>query len=146
MTTNEDLIAEHSRTSCKVGEAVNAEPSGNGCLRCNEVYFEKAKAAVAENARLLMREIVGYMTHHDEPMLFLTHAEAAAYCDDNEEPIPLCVHAPVAVTADEYVPLTEQDFGVMHFGALDHFDVACRAHRAGYDQRMAQELNKGESP
>lgn len=52
MTTNEDLIAEHSRTSCKVGEAVNAEPSGNGCLRCNEVYFEKAKAAFAENARL----------------------------------------------------------------------------------------------
>jgi hypothetical protein len=35
-----------------------------------------------------------YATHHDTPMLYLTHAEAAAYCNDDEQPIPL--YAPSA--------------------------------------------------
>lgn len=34
-------------------------------------------------------EPVAWMTHHDEPMLFPTAAEAAAYCEDDEQPAPL---------------------------------------------------------
>src|SRR6185312_12248372 len=37
---------------------------------------------------------MAWMTHHDEPMLFLVTEEAAAYCDDDEMPIPLFVHPP----------------------------------------------------
>lgn len=32
---------------------------------------------------------VAWMTHHDEPMLFPTAAEAADYCEDDEQPVPL---------------------------------------------------------
>lgn len=35
---------------------------------------------------------LAWMTHHDEPMLFPTEKEAAAYCDDDEKPIPLYAH------------------------------------------------------
>ncbi|HEL3784036.1 TPA: hypothetical protein UM046_004312 [Stenotrophomonas maltophilia] len=34
-------------------------------------------------------EPVAWMTHHDDPMLFPTAAEAAAYCEDDEQPVPL---------------------------------------------------------
>lgn len=34
-------------------------------------------------------EPVAWMTHHDEPMLFPTAAEAAAYCEGDEHPVPL---------------------------------------------------------
>lgn len=34
-------------------------------------------------------EVVGFATHHDEPMLFPSKAEAAAYCELEEEPIVL---------------------------------------------------------
>ena len=37
----------------------------------------------------LQAEPVAWMTHHDEPLLFLTEIEAAEYCDDDERPIPL---------------------------------------------------------
>lgn len=40
-------------------------------------------------------EPVAWMTHHDEPMLFPTEAEAQSYCDDDEQPIPL-YEAPVS--------------------------------------------------
>lgn len=33
--------------------------------------------------------IIGWATHHEEPMLFPTRKEAAEYCNDDEEPIPL---------------------------------------------------------
>lgn len=47
---------------------------------------------------------VAWMTHHDEPMLFLVTEEAAAYCDDDEMPIPLFVHPPAqaAQVADAF--------------------------------------------
>ena len=35
------------------------------------------------------QEPVAWMTHHDEPMLFPTAAETAAYCEDDEQPVPL---------------------------------------------------------
>src|SRR5690606_37039983 len=34
-------------------------------------------------------EVVGFATHHDEPMMFPNRKEAAAYCDDREDPVAL---------------------------------------------------------
>lgn len=34
-------------------------------------------------------EVLGFTTHHDEPMLFPSKREAAMYCDDGEEPMAL---------------------------------------------------------
>ncbi|AEM50756.1 hypothetical protein [Stenotrophomonas maltophilia] len=45
--------------------------------------------AAALAARQPVGEPVAWMTHHDEPMLFPTAAEAAAYCEDDEQPVPL---------------------------------------------------------
>ncbi|MCI1052140.1 hypothetical protein MOQ19_01330 [Stenotrophomonas maltophilia] len=45
------------------------------------------RAALA--ARQPVGEPVAWMTHHDEPMLFPTAAEASAYCEDDEQPVPL---------------------------------------------------------
>ena len=47
-------------------------------------YF--AHCLVAELAK---QDTVAWMTHHDEPMLFLTQSEAFDYCKDDEPPIPL---------------------------------------------------------
>ncbi|AWH46054.1 hypothetical protein [Stenotrophomonas sp. ZAC14A_NAIMI4_1] len=35
------------------------------------------------------RKPAAWMTHHDKPMVFMTAAEAQAYCEDEERPIPL---------------------------------------------------------
>ncbi|MCU1215905.1 hypothetical protein JAK24_05940 [Stenotrophomonas maltophilia] len=50
-------------------------------------------------ARQPVGEAVAWMTHHDEPMLFPTAAEAAAYCEDDEQPVPLYT-APPAQAVD----------------------------------------------
>lgn len=31
----------------------------------------------------------GWITHHDEPMVFVSRSECAEYCHDDEQPIPL---------------------------------------------------------
>ncbi|UXB22810.1 hypothetical protein K7567_12745 [Stenotrophomonas maltophilia] len=49
--------------------------------------YDALVAALA--ARQPVGEPVAWMTHHDEPMLFPTAAEAAAYCEDDEQPVPL---------------------------------------------------------
>lgn len=41
------------------------------------------------NTHLQEPEVLAYATHHDEPMLFPSSKEAAAYCDDGEQPIAL---------------------------------------------------------
>ncbi|MGN7766887.1 hypothetical protein ACTJJM_05225 [Stenotrophomonas sp. 22692] len=52
-----------------------------------------AEAILAKLPHLAARQPVGepvaWMTHHDEPMLFPTAAEASAYCEDDEQPVPL---------------------------------------------------------
>ncbi|OBU61952.1 hypothetical protein [Stenotrophomonas maltophilia] len=58
----------------------------------------------AIEAALAARQPVGqkpvaWMTHHDEPLLYPTFQEAAAYCDDDEPPIPLYA-APPAQAVD----------------------------------------------
>ena len=35
---------EHDRTSCSDENPVNAEASGDGCRRCNAIFFERADA------------------------------------------------------------------------------------------------------
>ena len=59
-----------------------------------------APVAPAERAS----EPAAWMTHHDEPMLFPSRAEAAQYCDDDERPIALYA-APQPAPAR--VPLTD---------------------------------------
>ena len=44
--------------------------------------------------------LYGYATHHDQPMLFPTLAEAQQYCDDTEEPVPLWGLAPPETPED----------------------------------------------
>ncbi len=46
------------------------------------------------------QEAVAWMTHHDEPMLFPTRAEAITHCADDEEPIPLYAAPVTAAPAD----------------------------------------------
>lgn len=52
-------------------------------------------------------ESVAWRTHHDEPMLFPTRAEAVDYCDDDEPPIPLYEH-PAIEPAGEVVVTTDE--------------------------------------
>ncbi|PZS51590.1 hypothetical protein [Stenotrophomonas maltophilia] len=52
-----------------------------------EVLRRVLSAALA--SRQPVGEPTAWMTHHDEPMLFPTAAEAAAYCEDDEQPVPL---------------------------------------------------------
>lgn len=66
--------------------------------------FERGRESVLAEQAAAAQEAVAWMTHHDEPMLYPTFAEAAAYCDDGEPPIPLyaapVAAAPVTVTRD----------------------------------------------
>lgn len=43
---------EHGRTSCSDENPVNAEVSGHGCLRCNAIFFTKAKEAFLQVQKL----------------------------------------------------------------------------------------------
>jgi len=52
-------------------------------------YMEGLEEGGKIAARQPVGEPVAWMTHHDEPMLFPTAAEAAAYCEDDEQPAPL---------------------------------------------------------
>ncbi|CRD63828.1 hypothetical protein [Stenotrophomonas thermophila] len=61
------------------------------------------------------------MTHHDEPMLFPTAAEAAAYCEDDEQPVPLFRSPAQAV--DLSMPIAMIDRALGHLStALDDLD------------------------
>lgn len=53
------------------------------------VHGELAELKAALATRQPVGEPVAWMTNHDEPMLFPTAAEAAAYCEDDEQPVPL---------------------------------------------------------
>ncbi|PPU28669.1 hypothetical protein [Xanthomonas arboricola] len=60
----------------------------------------------AWQAALAARQPVGqepfaWATHHDEPMLYPTFAEAAAYCDDDEPPIPLYTAPPAPAAVED---------------------------------------------
>lgn len=64
--------------------------------------------ACAGDTRQPVGEPVAWMTHHDEPMLFPTAAEAAAYCEDDEQPVPLYTAPPAqAVDLGQFRDLAE---------------------------------------
>ena len=64
--------------------------------------FERGRESVLAEQAAAAQEAVAWMTHHDEPMLYPTFAEAAAYCDDGEPPIPLYA-APVTAAPEGFV-------------------------------------------
>lgn len=53
-------------------------------------------------------EVVGFATHHDEPMLFPNRKEAAAYCDDGEEPVALIRLSDYKARLDDIKVLEDQ--------------------------------------
>ena len=76
------------------------------------VYRVTAQAAPAPAAAPM-----AFATHHDEPMLFPTAAEAGQYCADDERPIPLCRCASAAPAAAPPEPLH-----VAAQAVLDHWN------------------------
>lgn len=76
--------------------SVKKDDANNYCLILRALGMEEEGDPVAEVKALIeardrqpVGEPVAWMTHHDEPMLFPTSAEAAAYCEDDEQPVPL---------------------------------------------------------
>lgn len=95
-------LAEHGQ-HCKV---FNLDDEGRHCAcTCG---LNDAIATIAAAGKVPAEpasEPVAWMTHHDEPMLFPTQAEAAQYCEDDERPIALYA-APQPAPAR--VPLTHE--------------------------------------
>ncbi|MDR0257765.1 MAG: hypothetical protein LBI83_18705 [Stenotrophomonas maltophilia] len=85
----------------KISLHLGLEPNSDG--------VEPMLAAIdALAARQPVGEPVAWMTHHDEPMLFPTAAEAAAYCEDDEQPVPLYA-APPAQAVDHHAALLAEE-------------------------------------
>ncbi|EML7990021.1 hypothetical protein D7Y24_13380 [Stenotrophomonas maltophilia] len=63
-------------------------------------------------ARQPVGEPVAWMTHHDEPMLFPTAAEAADYCEDDEQPVPLFRSPAQAVDLERFRPAVMTSLGL----------------------------------
>ncbi|MGE8270339.1 hypothetical protein [Stenotrophomonas geniculata] len=83
-------------------------------------------------------EPVAWMTHHDEPMLYPTFSEAAAYCDDDDEPpIPLYAAPPAQAVGE---PMRSD---------LSGYAVAASQVRRGYDvecDRCGKFCDEGPGP
>lgn len=63
-------------------------------LRRLHAAVESALSALRSVESAPLSEPMAWMTHHDEPMLFPTRAEAAQHCADDEQPIALGVTQP----------------------------------------------------
>ncbi|HGM6769883.1 TPA: hypothetical protein ACKQAW_000403 [Stenotrophomonas maltophilia] len=120
-------------------------PASAGMIRSAD--YVKSSAIVASvdavECALAARQPVGqkpvaWMTHHDEPLLYPTFQEAAAYCDDDEPPIPLYAAPPAQAVdlgqltdADVRAWVERNDLGGS-FGSLTDarcaFDDARSAH------------------
>jgi len=82
----ERMFVDACAALAEVSRELGCDPEQGGA--------EPILAAIAElrealAARQPVGEPVAWMTHHDEPMLFPTATEAAAYCEDDEQPVPL---------------------------------------------------------
>ncbi|MGM1042035.1 hypothetical protein [Stenotrophomonas sepilia] len=67
-----------------------------------ESLHDRVEALREVAARQPVGVPVAWMTHHDEPMLFPTAAEAAAYCEDDEQPVPLYAAPAQAVDLGQF--------------------------------------------
>ena len=94
-----EAIAAINALPASVPSGEPAEPVYSKVL--NDYRRTSAQAAPAPAAASM-----AFATHHDEPMLFTTAAEAGQYCEDDERPIPLCrcASAAPAVAAPERLP------------------------------------------
>jgi len=85
------LSPYQSALALLVDLAVPGQDSGDLLADAQAVAAAVTRArptlALLANARLA--DPIAWMTHHDEPMIFPTRAEAELHCDAGEEPIPL---------------------------------------------------------
>ena len=98
-----EAIAAINALPASVPSGEPAEPVYSKVL--NDYRRTSAQAAPAPAAASM-----AFATHHDEPMLFTTAAEAGQYCEDDERPIPLCrcASAAPAVAAPEPLHVAAQ--------------------------------------
>ena len=68
-------IDEFAHFSMRLDEMIDASPKGERVSNSDELAFAAAQEAVA------------WMTHHDEPMLYPTFAEAAAFAWRGDRPL-----------------------------------------------------------
>ncbi len=86
-----DMVDGELSVASAIDQVVELFPSADraalrtlaACFTHHSIYRYAAPPAQCAG------EPVAWMTHHDEPMLFPTAAEAAAYCEDDEQPVPL---------------------------------------------------------
>lgn len=92
-------------------------------------------AAVKDSLTVGGGQAVAWMTHHDEPMLYPSFSEAAAYCDDAEPPIPLYAAPPAQAVVEGWSGWATQYPGAMPklYGAREIAEVN---HHPEEGQRM----------
>ena len=120
--------------------AVQPSPGGQGDARAIIAEFIQCATLGRPHGKLIAQakdylaahqpvgEPVAWMTHHDEPMLYPTFQEAAAYCDDDEPPIPLYASQP-AQAVDLGMPIAMID------QALGHLSTALEDLHSSPDAR-----------
>lgn len=75
--------------------------------------------------------IIGYATHHEEPMLFPTKEEALQYCDFEEEPIALYAAPQAKPLTDDRIWELAANCLDSHFGRLNFARAIEAAHGIG---------------
>ncbi|HHA2674538.1 TPA: hypothetical protein ACOECQ_000596 [Stenotrophomonas maltophilia] len=95
-------------------------------------------------ARQPVGEAVAWMTHHDEPMLFPTAAEAAAYSEDDEQPVPLFRSPAQAVDLGEIIEQIAQQWDGCSYDAVgETIDVGQAIRAAGKRLIDSQAVGNG---
>ncbi|WP_353949808.1 hypothetical protein [Stenotrophomonas maltophilia] len=95
-------------------------------------------------ARQPVGEPVAWMTHHDEPMLFPTAAEAAAYCEDDEQPVPLFRSPAQAVDLGQIIEQIAQQWDGCSYDVVgETIDVGQAIRAAGERLIDSQAVGNG---
>lgn len=132
------LVARWRKDADEIGASNNT--LCQKIANCTMRHATELQAALA--ARQPVGEPVAYMTHHDEPMLYPTFQEAAAYCDDDEPPIPLYAAPPekaVDLGADVKASAAERERQLRAEGKTCGDCVQCRRCTALFGQVPADE-------
>lgn len=98
------------------GNGAYTDPSADAYWRAWRAALSARQpvgAVVKDSLTVGGGQAVAWMTHHDEPMLYPTFSEAAAYCDDDEPPIPLYAAPPAhAVDLERFRPAVMTALGL----------------------------------